>query len=86
MEGHVTGRIIWGARLGPPCSVSTATHPLHAGLRAGNPYPAVVRVYLCRHAQAVAGEPDELRGLTSEGFAQAKALGARLAEIGRAHV
>jgi phosphohistidine phosphatase SixA len=40
-----------------------------------------VRVYLCRHAQAVAGEPDELRELTSEGVEQAKALGARLAAL-----
>jgi len=40
-----------------------------------------VRVYLCRHAQAVAGEPDELRELTSEGIEQARALGARLAAL-----
>ena len=55
--------------------------PLHAGRRTRYTYPAVVRVYLCRHAQAVAGEPDELRELTSEGFEQAKALGARLAAL-----
>ena len=40
-----------------------------------------MRVYLCRHAQAVAGEPDELRELTSDGFEQARALGARLAAL-----
>ena len=40
-----------------------------------------MRVYLCRHAQAAAGEPDELRELTSEGVEQAKALGARLAAL-----
>lgn len=45
------------------------------------PYPATVRVYLCRHAQAAAGEPDELRELSSEGVHQAKALGARLAAL-----
>ena len=62
-------------------SVSTATRPLHAGRRAACPYSAVVRVYLCRHSQAVAGEPDELRELTSDGFEQAKALGALLAAL-----
>ena len=40
-----------------------------------------MRVYLCRHAQAAGGEPDELRELTSDGVAQAKALGARLAAL-----
>ena len=44
-------------------------------------YPAVVRVYLCRHAQAAAGEPDELRELTAEGVEQARALGAWLAAL-----
>jgi len=51
------------------------------GRSAGCAYPATVRVYLCRHAQAVAGEPDELRELTSEGVEQAKTLGARLAAL-----
>ena len=41
----------------------------------------LVRIYLCRHAQARAGEPDELRELTSEGLEQARALGARLAAL-----
>ena len=40
-----------------------------------------MRIYLCRHAQAAAGEPDELRGLTPEGLEQARALGARLAGL-----
>jgi phosphohistidine phosphatase len=38
-----------------------------------------MRVYLCRHAQAAAGEPDELRELTPAGLEQARALGAALA-------
>jgi phosphohistidine phosphatase len=38
-----------------------------------------VRVYLCRHAKAAAGEPDELRALTHEGVQQAARLGERLA-------
>jgi phosphohistidine phosphatase len=40
-----------------------------------------VRVYLCRHAQAAPGEPDELRELTPEGVEQARALGIQLAEL-----
>jgi len=40
-----------------------------------------VRVYLCRHAQAAPGEPDELRPLTQEGVAQARALGEELAAL-----
>jgi phosphohistidine phosphatase len=40
-----------------------------------------VRIYLCRHAQARAGEPDELRELTPEGLGQARELGARLAAL-----
>jgi phosphohistidine phosphatase len=40
-----------------------------------------MRVYLCRHGHAAPGEPDELRELTDEGRAQARALGARLAEV-----
>jgi phosphohistidine phosphatase len=37
-----------------------------------------VRLYLCRHAAAAPGEPDELRRLTPEGRRQAKHLGERL--------
>jgi phosphohistidine phosphatase len=40
-----------------------------------------VRIYLCRHAQARAGEPDELRELTPEGLEQARDLGTRLAAL-----
>jgi len=40
-----------------------------------------VRIYLCRHAQAAAGEPDELRELTPVGLVQARDLGARLAAL-----
>ena len=38
-----------------------------------------MRVYLCRHAQAAPGEPDELRPLTPDGEAQAVRLGEWLA-------
>jgi phosphohistidine phosphatase len=38
-----------------------------------------VRVYLCRHAQAAPGEPDESRPLTPDGEAQAVRLGEHLA-------
>jgi phosphohistidine phosphatase len=38
-----------------------------------------MRVYLCRHAQAVPGEPDELRELSAAGLRQARALGEALA-------
>jgi phosphohistidine phosphatase len=41
-----------------------------------------VRVYLIRHAKAAPGKPDELRPLTSEGRAQARELGQRLAGDG----
>ena len=44
-------------------------------------YPGPVRVYLCRHAQAAPGNPDELRGLTPDGVEQARALGQLLAEL-----
>jgi phosphohistidine phosphatase len=37
-----------------------------------------VRLVIVRHAEAVAGQPDELRPLTAEGRAQARALGERL--------
>jgi phosphohistidine phosphatase len=36
-------------------------------------------VYVCRHAKAAEGEPDELRELTSTGIEQAKVLGRQLA-------
>ena len=42
---------------------------------------ASVRVYLCRHAKAEPGEPDDLRELTRKGRAQAEALGERLAAL-----
>jgi phosphohistidine phosphatase len=38
-----------------------------------------MRVYLCRHAAALAGDPDELRALSAEGVEQARALGQLLA-------
>src|SRR6185295_10745717 len=38
-----------------------------------------VLVYLCRHAAAAPGDPDELRPLTPEGTDQARRLGERLA-------
>ena len=41
-----------------------------------------MRVYLVRHAQAAGGEPDDLRPLTAEGRADARALGERLARDG----
>jgi phosphohistidine phosphatase len=40
-----------------------------------------VRVYLCRHAKAAPGEPDDLRVLTGKGRSQAEALGERLAAL-----
>jgi phosphohistidine phosphatase len=40
-----------------------------------------VRVYLCRHAKAAPGSPDEARELTGKGRRQAAALGARLAGL-----
>jgi phosphohistidine phosphatase len=42
---------------------------------------ARVRVYLCRHAEAAPGDPDELRELTTEGRHQARDLGRRLAAL-----
>ena len=41
-----------------------------------------MRLYLVRHAQAAGGEPDDLRPLTAEGRADARALGERLARDG----
>ncbi len=40
-----------------------------------------MRVYLCRHAAAAPGDPDELRELTPTGREQARALGERLAAL-----
>lgn len=39
----------------------------------------MVRIYLCRHAKAGAGDPDELRALTPEGQDEAGRLAERLA-------
>lgn len=39
-----------------------------------------MRLYLVRHAEAAAGEPDELRRLTTAGRDAARELGDRLAE------
>src|SRR5439155_4236406 len=41
-------------------------------------YPAAMRLYLVRHAEAAPGTPDELRTLTPEGREQARQLGERL--------
>ena len=38
-------------------------------------------VYLCRHAEAAPGDPDELRELTATGRRQALELGERLAAL-----
>ena len=43
-----------------------------------------MRLYLVRHAEAAAGEPDDLRPLTATGRRQARELGARLAAEGAA--
>jgi phosphohistidine phosphatase len=40
-----------------------------------------VHVFLVRHAEAAAGEPDELRPLTPAGRDAARALGERLADM-----
>lgn len=40
-----------------------------------------VLVYLCRHARAAPGDPDELRPLTPEGADDARRLGERLAGL-----
>ena len=42
---------------------------------------APVRVYLCRHAKAAPGAPDDLRKLTGKGMTQAAALGELLAAL-----
>jgi phosphohistidine phosphatase len=41
-----------------------------------------LRLFVVRHAEAEPGEPDELRRLSPEGRAQARALGERLAGEG----
>ena len=38
-----------------------------------------MRIFLCRHAEAAAGDPDELRELTAAGVEQARRLGETLA-------
>jgi phosphohistidine phosphatase len=43
---------------------------------------APVRVFIVRHAEAAAGQPDELRPLTEAGREQARALGKQLAADG----
>jgi phosphohistidine phosphatase len=46
---------------------------------AGPDYPGLaMRLLVVRHAEAAPGEPDELRPLTAEGLAHARALGERL--------
>ena len=40
-----------------------------------------MRVYLCRHAEAAPGDPDEQRELTADGRRQARELGERLAAL-----
>lgn len=40
-----------------------------------------MRVYLCRHAKAAPGDPDEARELSGKGRRQAEELGARLAAL-----
>lgn len=55
------------------------TRALRADERTVIPILLRVRVYLCRHAQATSGNPDELRELTPTGVEQARALGALLA-------
>jgi phosphohistidine phosphatase len=42
-----------------------------------------VLVYVCRHAKAAPGDPDELRPLTDEGRNDARRLGERLAAEAR---
>lgn len=41
-----------------------------------------MRLVIVRHAEAASGQPDELRPLTAEGRAQARALGERLRAAG----
>ncbi|MHB8470579.1 MAG: SixA phosphatase family protein [Gaiellaceae bacterium] len=43
-----------------------------------------MRLLIVRHAEAAAGEPDDLRPLTANGREQARALGARLLDEGLA--
>ena len=52
-----------------------------AGAGHARPYTGFVRVYLCRHAEAAPGDPDDLRELTATGREQARALAARLAAL-----
>ena len=64
-----------------PAFVHDTAPPLHADARSVIPILRLVRIYLCRHAQAKPGEPDELRELTPEGLEQARDLGTRLAAL-----
>lgn len=57
------------------------THGLRVGEAWVTPILAPMRIYLCRHAQAAPGGPDELRGLTPTGIEQARALGGVLADL-----
>ena len=50
-----------------------------AAARPGASILAHVLVYLCRHAKAATGRPDEARELTGKGRRQAEELGERLA-------
>jgi phosphohistidine phosphatase len=59
-----------------PCPFVTPAGAGHA-----RPYTGLVRVYLCRHAEAAPGDPDDLRELTATGREQARALAARLAAL-----
>src|SRR4029079_11759478 len=49
--------------------------------REGRLSSAPVRVYLCRHAKAAPGEPDEERELTGKGRREAAGLATRLASL-----
>jgi phosphohistidine phosphatase len=53
--------------------------PLHPDEHSVTPILLRVRIYLCRHAQAVSGDPDESRELSAQGQAQAQALGEAIA-------
>jgi phosphohistidine phosphatase len=53
-----------------------------AAPREARDYPGSVRLFLIRHAEAAAGDPDELRTLTPAGRADARRLGAVLAGTG----
>lgn len=54
---------------------------LPRGLSSRDAYDARMRVYLCRHAEAAPGDPDELRELSAAGREQARGLASRLAAL-----